>query len=371
MSTVRRHLGWKLFLSYMAIIIVGVVSLTLVAEFVSPTAFSRHMVTMEAVMGTPMEGMMGDLTQSFQRAVNEILLVAAFLSTITAVIVSIIVTRRIVGPVSKMQIASSRIADGQYQERVEITGEDELAELGRSFNQMAHALDQTEERRRQLIGDVAHELRTPLSSLKSVMEALQDGVLPADPQTFLSVERELNRLQRLVLDLEELSRAEAGQIPLQLEWVNPAAIVSTPVDRLALQYDDKGVALSVDVPDTAPEVFVDPVRMAQVMLNLLGNALQYTPPGGQVLVRAIHDEQAVSIIVQDTGIGISPDTLPQIFERFYRVERSRSRVGGGSGVGLTISRHLVESHGGTLTAMSPGLGQGSTFVVRLPIHPPV
>jgi histidine kinase len=203
-----------------------------------------------------------------------------------------------------------------------------------------------------------------------MMEALQDGVLPAEPQTFWSVERELNRLQRLVLDLEELSQAEAGQLPLQLERIDPTTFVQTGIDRLALQYDDKGVALWAELPESAPDVLADQARMTQVMLNLLGNALQYTPTGGEVFVRLMVDEDVVSVVVRDTGIGLSRDTLPQIFERFYRVERSRSRVGGGSGVGLTISKHLVESHGGTLAATSPGLGQGSTFTVRLPIaHP--
>jgi histidine kinase len=366
MNTIRQHLGWKLFLSYMLVIVVGVVSLAVFAEFISPTVFNRHMTDMEAIMGVGTAGMMGDLTQSFQRVVNETLIVAAALATVTAAIVSTIVTRRIVGPVNRMQMASRRIADGHYEERVEITGEDELADLGQSFNQMAYALDQVEVRRRQLIGDVAHELRTPLSNLKSVMEALQDGVLPAEPQTFLNVERELNRLQRLVLDLEELSRAEAGQIPLQLESVNPVTFVNATVDRLRLQYDDKGVKLRPEAATVIPDVLADQARMTQVMLNLLGNALQYTPAGGEVVVSVSADKQSVFISVQDTGIGLSADTLPHIFERFYRVDTSRSRVGGGSGIGLTISQHLVEAHGGTLAADSAGLGQGSTFVVTLP-----
>ena len=204
MKAIRRHLGWKLFFSYMIIIVVGVVSLAVVAEFITPNAFDRHMANM-AIMGGNMGGMTADLTDSFQRAVNEILLVAATLAISTAVIVSTFVTRRIVKPVREMQEASRHIADGHYEERVQISGEDELAELGQSFNQMAHNLAQTETRRRQLIGDVAHELRTPLGSIKSVMEGLQDGVLAAAPATFQSVEREVNRLQRLVHDLDALS----------------------------------------------------------------------------------------------------------------------------------------------------------------------
>ena len=310
--------------------------------------------------------MMGDLTESFQRAVNEILLVAATLATITAVFVSTYVTRRIVKPVREMQEASRFIASGHYDERVQISGEDELAELGQSFNQMAHTLAQTEVRRRQLIGDVAHELRTPLSSIQSVMEGLQDGVLPAEPATFLAVEREVSRLQRLVRDLEELSKAEAGQISLELELINPSTFVQTAVDRLMLQYDDKGVKLLTEVPKGIPNAAVDQARMTQVMLNLIGNALQYTPEGGQVVVGVWHNAQNVIITVQDSGAGIPAESLPHIFERFYRVDKSRSRSGGGSGIGLTISKHLVEAHNGYLTASSPGLNQGSTFTVTLP-----
>ena len=369
MKTIRRHLGWKLFFSYLIVIVVGVVSLALVAEFITPTAFDRHMASMDSMMGGAMGmgGMMSDLTDSFQRAINEILLVAATLAFITAVLVSIFVTRRIVKPIREMQEASRHIADGHYDERVQISGEDELAELGQSFNQMAFALSQTELRRRQLIGDVAHELRTPLGSIKSVMEGLQDGVLEAEPTTFLSVEREVNRLQRLVRDLEELSKAEAGQIPLEFKQISPNSFVESAVVRLAPQFDEKKVQLHTSLPDEISEVWVDSARMTQVMLNLLGNALQYTPSGGQVLVSAWKNGDNVTITVQDTGIGIPTEALPHIFERFYRVDKSRSRLGGGSGIGLTISNHLVEAHNGQLTATSSGLNQGSTFTITLPI----
>lgn len=367
MKAIRRYLGWKLFLSYLIVIVVGVISLALVAEFVTPSAFDRHMAGMGIMMGGNMGGMMADFTESFQKAVNEILLVAATLAFITAVFVSTFVTRRLVKPVREMQSASRHIASGHYEERVQVTGEDELAELAQSFNQMAEALSQTEERRRQLIADLAHELRTPLSSIKSVMEGLRDGVLPTEPATFLSVEREVNRLQRLVHDLEELSQAEAGQIALELERVNPLIFVQTAVDRLLLQYNDKGVKLVTDFADGLPGVLTDPARMTQVMLNLLGNALQYTPEDGRVVVSIAADAQNVIITVQDNGIGIPADALPHVFERFYRVDKSRSRTGGGSGIGLTISKHLVEAHNGCLTATSAGLNQGSTFTVTLSI----
>jgi histidine kinase len=266
-----------------------------------------------------------------------------------------------------MTEASRRIAAGGYEERVQEVGEDELGELARSFNQMAETLSETEARRLRLIGDVAHELRTPLSTIRSTMEGVVDGVLPAEPAVFVSVQREVARLQRLVQDLEELSRAEAGQIPLELEEMEPATFVEAAVERLRMQYEDKGVKLQVEMADGLPAVRVDGARMTQVLLNLLGNALQYTPSGGQVTVRGWAGRKDVYIAVQDTGAGVAAEHLPHIFERFYRVDKSRSRVGGGSGIGLTISRHLVEAHHGRLEAASAGLEQGSTFTITLPV----
>ncbi len=367
MNQIRQRLGRKLFFSYLIIILVGVVSLAVTAEFHASSALDRHMASMETMMSGSMGGMMADLTANFRTAVNEILLVAAGIATVTAVLVSSFVTRRIVSPVQQMKEASQRIANGGYDERVQVVGEDELADLAQSFNQMAHTLAQTEERRRQLIGDVVHELRTPLSSIKSVMEGLEDGVLSAEPATFHDVQREVGRLQRLVQDLEELSRAEAGQILLEPEAANPAALIQTAAERLRLQFDDKGVALRLELVEDLPLVQADAARMTQVLLNLLGNALQYTPSDGQVSVSAWANSNEVIISVQDTGIGIPVEHLRHIFERFYRVDKSRSRTGGGSGIGLTISKHLVEAHNGRLTAASPGLNQGSTFTIILPI----
>lgn len=367
MKTIRQHLGWKLFFSYLIIILVGVLSLAIAAEFVTPTAFNRHLADMERMMGGSMGGMMTDLTQGFQAAINEILFVAAALAVATAVFVSTFVARRIVKPIQEMKTASRHIAAGHYEERVQVVGEDELADLAHSFNQMAYTLAQTETRRRQLIGDVAHELRTPLSSLKSVMEGLVDGVLPAETSTFLDAQREVSRLQRLVQDLEELSKAEAGGLTLEPAWVQPKAFVDTAVTRLALQYEDKGVRLQVDLPPNLPPIHVDQERMTQVMLNLLGNALQYTPVGGEVKISAKTEVNQLVLAVQDDGIGMAADALPHIFERFYRADKSRSRAGGGSGIGLTISKHIVEAHNGRLTAASPGINRGSTFTMSLPL----
>jgi two-component system, OmpR family, sensor histidine kinase BaeS len=263
--------------------------------------------------------------------------------------------------------ASQSIAVGNHHGRVEVPSQDELGALAESFNRMAATLEQTESRRMELIGDVAHELRTPLASIRSTMEGLVDGVLPAEAETFLGVEHELARLQRLVQDLQELSRAEAGQIPLDLRPVALSEVIQRVTERLASQFEDKGVTLQADVPIDLPAVQADANRTAQVLVNLLGNALQYTPTGGRVSVRAEVEGRSARLSVQDTGIGVTAEHLPHLFERFYRVDRSRSRAGGGSGIGLTIARHLIEAEGGRLRAESSGIGQGSTFTFTLPL----
>ena len=368
LQTLQQRLGWKLFLSYLVIIMVGVVVLAGTAQFHAPAALARHIARMEALLGYD-PALVADLDENFHAAVNEILVVAALAAFLAAVAVSVFTARRIVGPLQTMMKASQRIAAGDYHERVQAPGRDELSALARAFNRMAENLERTEQRRMELIGDVAHELRTPLSSIKGIMEGLVDGVLTTEPATFMLVQREVARLQRLVHDLEELSRAEAGQLRLDPRAVALADLVRAAADRLRSQFEGKGVSLHVDLPADLPQVWADPSRIIQVLLNLLGNALQYTPSGGQVTIRAWRDGRGVVVVVQDTGIGIPAEHLPHIFERFYRVDKSRSRTGGGSGIGLTIARHLVEAHGGRIWATSPGPGQGSSFTFTVPIAP--
>lgn len=361
----RRRLGWKLLASYLLTILVGATVLWATALAVAPASFSQHVEAMARALGAHPE-LQGSLLRSFLGAMNTALLVAAAASAGTALAVSVFTTRRIVTPIRRIQEASRRIAAGRYGERVPLLSEDELGELALQFNRMAEALEQVERRRRDLIADVAHELRTPLASIAGYMEGLLDGVLPASPEVFHRVHREATRLQRLVEDLQELSRAEAGQLSLHLRPVSVLELVEATVARLRPQFEDKDVAVTVRAAPEIPRVLADPDRVIQVLTNLVGNALQYTPPGGSVEVRVSAAERSVVIAVTDTGLGIPPEHLPHIFDRFYRVDRSRTRASGGSGIGLTIARHLVEAHGGTISAESPGPGKGSTFTVRLP-----
>ena len=369
---IRRHLSLKLLLSYLVIIIVGVAVLATAAELAVPTAFERHMATMAETMGGMSMMMELDFFSSFRNAVTEAVLLAGSAAFVAAVLLSILVSRRVVLPVQEMQAASQRIADGHYGERVGMPGRanredlDELGRLALSFNRMATQLQQTEALRLELIGNVAHELRTPLASIKGYMEGLIDGVLPSEATTFQQVHREADRLQRLVHDLQELSRFESGAYELDLRPTEPQRLIDGVVRRLGLQFEDKDVALEIDVPADLPPIRVDEDRIGQVLLNLIGNALQYTPSGGRVCLSARTEGDRVRFSVEDTGVGIPPEHLLHIFERFYRVDKSRSRAGGGSGIGLTIARHLVEAHDGQIQAASDGPGQGSTFSFTLP-----
>jgi len=221
--------------------------------------------------------------------------------------------------------------------------------------------------RRRLIGDVSHELRTPLTAIKGFMEGLIDGVLPATPETYQQIHAEADRLNHLVDDLQELSRVESRAYELDLHPLDVSSLMRTVTKRLRPQAESKHVLLDVELTPDLPPVLVDEDRAIQVLTNLTGNALQYTSENGAVTLSAKRINNDVQISVRDTGLGIPPEHLQHIFDRFYRVDKSRSRhAGGGSGIGLTIARALVEAHGGRIWAESAGEGQGSTFSFVLP-----
>jgi signal transduction histidine kinase len=269
--------------------------------------------------------------------------------------------------VRRLALAAKRIAVGHYGERVPVSGADELGTLAASFNEMAAALESGERRRQELLTDVAHELRTPISTLEGYLEGLLDGVVEPSPRVWALLQGEASRLRRLVEDLHELSRAEAGQLPLTLATVPPPDIVEPTVARLAPDFAAKGLELRVALPPGLPAVRADRDRAIQALTNLLTNALRYTPAPGTVGVAAAREGGSVRFAVRDTGIGIAAEHLPHIFERFYRVDKSRSRALGGSGVGLTIAKALIEAMDGRLWVASEGPGKGATFTFTLPV----
>jgi signal transduction histidine kinase len=373
---IRTHLGWKLFISYVVIILIVVLVLASATGFSAPVAFDRHMAGMGARLAERLLGSIptfqNDLFAGYQTSLTEAISFAVLAALIAAVAASYLISRQIVRPIQSMGAISQRIADGQYEQRLNITGDltkdqlDELDQLALTFNQMADKLEKTEAVRRQLIGDVSHELRTPLAAIKGYMEGLMDGVLPANPETFQQVYTEADRLQRLVNDLQELSRMEAGAFQLELKAVAIAPLLEGVVNRLIRQYEEKGVNLQVDLPAGLPDVEADADRVTQVLTNLTGNALQFTPPGGTVRILAAHEKNEVKISVVDNGIGINAEHLAHLFDRFYRVDKSRTRASGGSGIGLTIARSLIRAHRGRIWAESQGEGKGSAFHFTLP-----
>lgn len=367
----RTHLGAKIFFSYLVIIFLGVTVLILASQFVLPSAFNRHMGNMMGNGG--MMGMMGNdpmsqLYADFRASFNEALLYAALAATCAALALSYLFSRSVVAPVLAMSRATQRIADGRYDERVQVIGADELAQLAIRFNRMAEKLSQVEAMRRRLIGDVSHELRTPLTAIKGSMEGLMDGVLPANDETFQQIRAEADRLNRLVDDLQELSRVEARAYPLDIRSLDVSSLMQTVTKRLAPQAESKRISLNLELAPDLPPLLADEDRVIQILTNLTGNALQYTPEGGRVTISATRVGDEVQISVRDTGMGIPAEHLPHIFDRFYRVDKSRSRQeGGGSGIGLTIARALVEGHGGRIWVESEGKEKGSRFTFTLQI----
>lgn len=374
MKLLPRSLGFRLFLAHLVVITVAALTLSLVAATASPGVVDVHVAMMrqQPAMGGMMERMMADvedvaLSQTFREALGQALAIAGVVALGAALAVSALAARHVVGPIQRLAAAARRIAAGEYDERVPTSTTAELNDLALAFNAMAAGLEESEARRAQLIGDVAHELRTPLSTIEGYLEGLQDGVVQPRPETWTLLRDEAGRVRRLVEDLNELWRAESRQLPLEVTAVTPGEIVGPTVARFQPEFASRGLALRVMLPDGLPSARADRDRAIQVMSNLLANALRHTAPPGEVVVQAAREGQAVLFAVRDTGAGLAPDDLERVFDRFYRVDRSRSRASGGAGVGLTIARALVQAMGGQIWATSPGLGHGATFSFTLPL----
>ena len=374
----NRRLGAKLLLSYLTVMLVGAVVLVIASQLLLPASFNRHMAGMEDMMGSGMGMGMGNqdfgrggvpqLFADFRASFNEALMYAVIAAMAAAVTLSLLFSRRVVAPVRAMSLAAQRIADGRFDERVEVNGEDELARLAVRFNQMAEKLNRVESMRRRLIGDVSHELRTPLTAIKGSMEGLMDGILPANEETYQQIHAETERLNRLVDDFQELSRVESSAYELDIQAVDLPPLVRTVSKRLGPQAESKRISLNVDLSPDLPQVLADQDRIIQVLTNLANNALQYTPEGGKIIISAQQHNGEIQMSVRDTGVGLPPEHVEHIFDRFYRVDKSRSRQsGGGSGIGLTIARALVEAHSGRIWVESAGEAKGSVFHFTLPV----
>ena len=282
---------------------------------------------------------------------------------------AVIMSRRISAPLAQLTRAAQKVAAGDLRVEVPRSSIREVDTLSRAFSAMATGLQRLDEARRNMTADIAHELRTPLTVIKGKLEGILDGVYPGTPAHIAPVLEEANLLERLVEDLRMLSLAEAGQLPLYREPVSAAELLEDTRHSFAAEAASHGIGLTLDLAPDLPPVDVDPQRMQQVLGNLVANSLRYTPAGGRIDLRASISAGNVTIAISDTGRGIAPEDLTHIFDRFWRGDRSRTRQGGGAGLGLAIARQLVEAHGGRIAAASR-LGHGTTIMIELPIARP-
>ena len=305
--------------------------------------------------------------QQLLTRLNRGVVIAGLLAGGLGLLLSLGLAYTLLRPIRDLTIASQKLAEGDLTQRVAIHGDDELATLGHTFNQMADSLQQVEESRRAMTADIAHELRTPLAVQRANLEALQDGIYPLTVENLAPVIEQNHMLTHLVEDLRTLALADAGQIELERTPTDLTSLVERIVEQFKPQAATQEVYLNFTPPATSmPSLSLDPIRVEQMLTNLLSNALRYTPPRGQINVAVTQLTKVARLTVHDTGPGIPIDALPFIFERFFRVDKSRSRKEGGSGLGLAIARNLARAHGGDLTATNHASG-GALFTLTLPM----
>ncbi|RME83536.1 MAG: sensor histidine kinase [Caldilineae bacterium] len=315
---------------------------------------------------TSREGEEPSAADVFLGSVNRQLMIAVVIASCLGLLLLFTASRRIFRPVEALTAAVRRMEQGDLSQRVEVTRKDEIGELGRAFNAMADALARQEALRRNLVSDVAHELRTPVSNIRGYLEALRDGVLRPTPELIGSLHDEIMLLSRLLDDLQDLALAEAGALQMIRRPTMLEEVVRATVHRLAPKARQRGIQIFLGLAYDLPLVDIDEQRIEQVLGNILSNAITYTPPGGTIEIHAEVVDGEVQVAVSDTGEGIAPEHLPYIFDRFYRSDWSRTRKTGGHGLGLAIAKQWVQAHGGRIWADSEP-GKGTTITFTLPV----
>jgi signal transduction histidine kinase len=353
----------RLFLSHLIVMVVGLSTLLTVSKFYTPRLFVLSLRQLEG-RGMNLFLVRQRLVEVFDSTWSRGTLWSVAVGGSAAGGLSYLVSKRIMQPLEQMEQVTQKVAAGHLEERLPSSDIPELNQLATSFNRMAADLQGVEQRRRELIGDLTHELRTPLTVVKGYLEGLGDGTIEATPEIYQRLSRETTRLGRLVNDLQELSQAEAGYLPIRAEVLALRPLLRSLLTKFSDQLTEDGPVLHIACPEDLAPAWADPERVEQVLINLLGNALRYTPTG-TITLRAWETADQIWIAVVDTGEGIAAEDLPHVFERFWRADRSRDRHSGGTGIGLAICRRLVELQGGTITATSI-LGQGSSFQFSLP-----
>ena len=310
-------------------------------------------------------GLLRSPEENFLHRISTAALYSAFGASALALILGLLLARTLTRPIKELITATRALAQGDLGQQVKVHSQDELGELSISFNQMSTDLQRSNQLRRQMTADIAHDLRSPLSVILGYTEALSEGKLDATPETFSVMHLEAQSLNRLIDDLRTLSLADAGELSLNLTWVPPAALIERAASAHQPLAEGKGITLGVEIDPHLPEINVDPDRMAQVLGNLISNALRHTQQGGWIKLSARREGAGVYLGVQDNGSGIAPEELSDIFNRFYRGDRSR-QVHGEAGLGLTIAKSLVEAQGGIISVQSQP-GEGATFTIHFPI----
>ena len=357
----------RLLLAQTLVLLAGGVTTWVVASVVGPPLFREHLHR-AGIAHDSNEQFHAE--QAYEHATALSIGVAITVAALTAFIVTAILTRRVQRSVADLSAAASAVAEGHYDIRVPSPRlGDEFDELATAFNQMAERLQAVESTRRQLFGDLAHEIRTPVAVLEAYLEAVEDGVKPLDPPTIAMLREQTGRLVRFSADAAALAQAEDAHAAIAPGWVDAGEIARTVSAAIADRYAAKDVTLTTHI-DSTVRCWADRQRLAQVLGNLLDNALRHTPTGGHVSLTVADARGDIEFTVADDGDGIAAEHLPHIFERFYRADSARDRGRGGSGIGLAIVKALTEAHGGHVSVASRGRGHGTTFTVRVPTGAP-
>ncbi|MHB8187437.1 MAG: sensor histidine kinase [Dermatophilaceae bacterium] len=362
----RHPLGltWRLFAAVGLVVIAGAATMLVAVLLVAEPAFHAHLGQVQPPMT---EQAHLHVDEAFASAVLIALGVGVLVALAVALVVTWLVARRLATPVAEASEAAYRIADGDYQTRLRQPGlGPEFDQLTTSFNTMARGLATTEQTRRRLLADLAHELRTPLASIEATIEAVNDGILPNDLTTLATLTEQSQRLHRLVGDLSAVSRAEERQLNLNPVLIPLEDVVTGSVTAARPRFDAKDINLTADHGHAVGQVLVDPDRLAEALGALLDNALRHTAKGGTVTVATTRQGNQCRIGVTDTGEGFAPEQADQLFERFYRGDTSRTASGAGSGIGLTIAKAIVKAQHGQLKGHSDGPGKGARFEITLP-----
>ncbi|HNF06486.1 MAG: HAMP domain-containing sensor histidine kinase [Mycobacterium sp.] len=357
----------RLLLAQTLVLLAGGVTTWVVASVAGPPLFREHL-HQAGVAHDSSEQFHAE--QAYRHATAISIAVAITVAALTAFVVAAYLSRRLQRSIAEVSAAAVAVAEGRYDIRVTSPDlGDEFDELASAFNQMAQRLQSVDSTRRQLFGDLAHEIRTPVSVLEAYLEAVEDGVKTLDPQTISVLREQTARLVRFSADAAALAQADEAHMTIRPEWVDAGELLGAAAAAVADRYAAKGVAVVTRVAG-APRLWADRQRLAQVLGNLLDNALRHTPSGGQVILAAAPAGAEVVLTVGDDGEGIAAERLPHVFERFYSADTAGERDRRGAGIGLAIARALTEAHGGHISVVSRGPGTGTTFTVALPVQPP-